>query len=214
MTRAGPLILAAMISVGVARAAQAETGTVHGISSDGQACLASMPPIMDAVVHVESSGNPFAIGVVHGRLVRQPRSLEEGMATARYLEMAGRNFSLGLAQINRFNLDRYGLDYRSVFDPCTNLQVGAKILGACYAQAHADMRGALSCYYSGTLERGLDYARHVLGVANAHAPSQRTLSGSVQPTVLVRSQSNTLVTDAAPSVQSTASDGERSVLVF
>jgi type IV secretion system protein VirB1 len=75
-------------------------------------CVAQMPPIMQAVVHVESSYNPYAIGVVHGRLVRQPHNAAEAVATAEYLSSMGRNFSLGIAQVNRYNLARYGLNYQ------------------------------------------------------------------------------------------------------
>ncbi|RYF53068.1 MAG: lytic transglycosylase domain-containing protein, partial [Comamonadaceae bacterium] len=54
---------------------------------------------MRHVVHVESGANPFAIGVVGGRLVRQPRTLEEARATAEMLESKGYNYSLGAAQV-------------------------------------------------------------------------------------------------------------------
>ena len=42
--------------------------------------------IMQHVVRVESSGNPYAIGVVGGRLQRQPRNLKEEFATGKMLE--------------------------------------------------------------------------------------------------------------------------------
>ena len=69
----------------------------------------SVPPhIMQHVVNVESSSNPFAIGVVGGRLARQPRTLGEAISTAKMLEQNGYNFSLGVAQVNRYNLAKYG----------------------------------------------------------------------------------------------------------
>ena len=71
----------------------------------------------------------FAIGVVGGRLARQPQNMEEALATARMLESKGYNFSVGIAQVNRANLGRYGLDsYRKAFDTCDNLAAGARIL--------------------------------------------------------------------------------------
>ncbi len=66
--------------------------------------LAVPKEVMHHVVRVESSYNPYAIGVVGGRLVRQPDSLPEALATVRMLEARGFNFSLGLAQVNRYNL--------------------------------------------------------------------------------------------------------------
>lgn len=48
--------------------------------------------VMRHVVRVESSNNQFAIGVVGGRLARQPQTLAEALATARTLEAKGYNF--------------------------------------------------------------------------------------------------------------------------
>ena len=53
-----------------------------------------------ALVSVESAFNPWAIGVVGGALVRQPRHRVEALATAKALRDAGWNFSVGLGQIN------------------------------------------------------------------------------------------------------------------
>ena len=37
--------------------------------------------IMQHVVQVESAGNPYAMGVVNGKLSRQPRNLAEALKT-------------------------------------------------------------------------------------------------------------------------------------
>lgn len=120
------------------------------------------PQTMAAVVRVESGGNPFAIGVVGGRLARQPSNRREAEATARALEQAGVNFSVGLAQVNKHNLVRYGLDFSSAFDPCANLRASAAILSECFTRAvvrfeprQTALRAALSCYYSGNFTTGL-----------------------------------------------------------
>ena len=57
--------------------------------------LAVPAAVMRHIVSVESGANPYAIGVVGGRLARQPKTLEEAVATARMLEAKGYNFSLG-----------------------------------------------------------------------------------------------------------------------
>lgn len=117
--------------------------------------LAVPAEVMRHVVHVESGANPFAIGVVGGRLVRQPRTLEEARATAQMLESKGYNYSLGAAQVNRVNFRKYGLDsYEKAFDPCTNLSAGASILAGCYDSAGRDWGKAFSCYYSGNFVTG------------------------------------------------------------
>jgi type IV secretion system protein VirB1 len=117
--------------------------------------LAVPTEVMHHVVRVESSYNPYAIGVVGGRLVRQPKTLPEALATVRMLESRGFNFSIGLAQVNRYNLDKYGLDtYEKAFEPCANLSAGSKILAECYQRASGDWGKSFSCYYSGNFSTG------------------------------------------------------------
>lgn len=80
--------------------------------------LAVPHDIMHHVVRVESSGNPYAIGVVGGRLQRQPKNLAEAVATAKMLEQKGFNFSLGLAQVNRYNLKNTGCIPTNMHSKC------------------------------------------------------------------------------------------------
>ncbi|GAB5098059.1 lytic transglycosylase domain-containing protein [Caballeronia sp. HLA56] len=119
------------------------------------------PTTLKGVVSTESAGNPYAIGVVGGRLERQPRNLTEAVATARELERQGFNFSMGLGQVNRYNLAKYGERYETAFEPCRNLKAGGAILRDCYRRARARipddqqaLRAAFSCYYSGNFTRG------------------------------------------------------------
>ena len=126
-----------------------------GIELMGCQGLAVPSEVMHHVVRVESSYNPYAIGVVGGRLVRQPKNLPEALATVRMLEGRGFNFSIGLAQVNRDNLDKYGLDsYEKAFEPCANLTAGSKILAECYQRAKGDWGKSFSCYYSGNFSTG------------------------------------------------------------
>jgi type IV secretion system protein VirB1 len=121
------------------------------------------PGTAQALITAESGGNPYAIGVVAGSLVRQPVNLSEAVATARALEAAGRNFSVGLAQINKSNFSRHGMTIESAFHPCANLQAMQAILGDCFARAsvrsapQAALRQAFSCYYSGNFQTGFDH---------------------------------------------------------
>jgi type IV secretion system protein VirB1 len=117
--------------------------------------LAVPRDVMHHVVRVESSYNPYAIGVVGGRLARQPRNLAEAVSTARMLEQRGYNFSLGLAQVNRYNLTKYGLtSYEQAFQPCANLVAGSRILRECYGRSGNDWGKSFSCYYSGDFKTG------------------------------------------------------------
>ncbi len=143
------------------------------------------PATLKAVVSTESSWNPYAIGVVGGTLERQPRSLAEAVATARALEQQGFNFSMGLGQVNRHNLSKYGETYETVLEPCRNLKAGGTILKDCFLRARklmgdeqSALRAAFSCYYSGNFTRGFradkvgqpSYVKKVVGNANSQAP--------------------------------------------
>ena len=117
--------------------------------------LAVPTDVMHHVVRVESSYNPYAVGVVGGRLARQPANMAEALATVRMLEEKGYNFSLGLAQVNRYNLAKYGLDsYERAFQTCPNLRAGSRILAECYGRSGGDWGKSFSCYYSGNFVTG------------------------------------------------------------
>ncbi|BEV13138.1 lytic transglycosylase domain-containing protein (plasmid) [Asticcacaulis sp. DW145] len=146
-----------------------------------QACAPGVhPATLERVVRVESSYNPYAIGVVNGKLTRQPNSLPEAVATVARLEKAGYNYSLGLAQVNKKNLKAHGLTIETAFDPCENLRAGSQILIDCYETAgsvnpdpQGALRDALSCYYSGDLKRGhrLGYVAKIERAMDAPRPS-------------------------------------------
>lgn len=140
------------------------------------------PDTAAALISVESRANPYAIGVVAGRLDRQPRSLSEAVSTARALEAAGWNYSVGLAQINKTNFARHGLSIETAFDPCSNLRAMQSILGECFGRASARaepqvaLRRAFSCYYSGNFQTGFQhgYVQKVVAAWNNGASrSQR-----------------------------------------
>lgn len=127
-----------------------------------------------ALVSVESAFNPWAIGVVGGALDRQPRHRAEAVATAKALQAAGWNVSVGLGQINVGNFTRLGLTIDSAFEPCANLTAMQTVLTECFDRARAPptntpvgqvaLRQALSCYYSGNFATGFahGYVRKIL----------------------------------------------------
>jgi type IV secretion system protein VirB1 len=148
----------------------------------GCPALAVPLDVMQHVVRVESSFNPYAIGVVGGRLARQPRNLSEAVATARMLEARGYNFSLGLAQVNRYNLDRYGLpSYEKAFEACPNLQAGSRILAECQGRAGGDWGKAFSCYYSGNFTTGYrhGYVQKIFASMQDDAPAASRYPGAI-----------------------------------
>ena len=145
--------------------------------------------VMHHIVHVESGYNPFAIGVVGGQLVRQPQSLDEAVATAQMLETKGYNYSLGVAQVNRSNLAKYGLDtYAKAFDPCLNLSVGSRILNGCYYSSGGDWGKAFSCYDSGDFVTGFrqGYVQKVFASMSQNAPPDSSGAATASSTLVLR----------------------------
>lgn len=171
-----------------------------------QQCAPSVhPTTLQAIVKTESGFNPYAIGVVGGRLARQPRTQAEAVATARALEAAGWNYSMGLAQVNRANLRVYGLTAETVFDPCANLRAGGAILTDCYSRASAGgrvpqdaVRASLSCYYSGNFTRGFKADSGGTSYVQRVAANAIAASGAIVPPIAV------VPDGAAPAARSSA----------
>ena len=144
--------------------------------------LAVPHDVMHHVVRVESSGNPYAIGVVGGRLQRQPKNLAEAVATAKMLEQKGFNFSLGLAQVNRYNLKKYGLhSYEHAFQVCPNVKAGSHILRECYNRAK-DWGKSFSCYYSGNFVTGYKHG-YVQKICSSMRQGRKTLPQNAIPVI-------------------------------
>ena len=151
-----------------------------------QACAPNVAPeTMMAVIRVESHGDPFQIGVNSGRpLRRQPTKAADAIATARGLLSRGANFDAGLMQINSANFERLGLTPETVFDPCTNLRAGARVLTDNYRRARAaghanPLQAAISEYNTGSRVRGVSngyvgcvYAAASSGNAPCHAANR------------------------------------------
>lgn len=120
------------------------------------------PETVQAIVRVESGGNPYALGV-NGpiRLKSQPQSAPEAIRMARYYINRGYSVDLGLMQVNSGNLKGLGLTLNQLFDPCTNLKAGSRILSRGYAGAakrygpgQTALKAALSVYNTGNYEKG------------------------------------------------------------
>nr|WP_255555222.1 lytic transglycosylase domain-containing protein [Trinickia mobilis] len=147
---------------------------------------------MSSIVKVESRGNMYALAdagpvnlpwSVRKNLVRSfyPATLEEASGLARSLIAQGHTVSLGLSQVNDRNLKRMGLTIEQVFDPCTNIATGARILTDFYDRASKQygageraLQAAISAYNSGDFERGIENG--YVGLVYAAAGAVPTLS--------------------------------------
>ena len=136
-------------------------------------CAPSVSPkTMAAIIHVESGGDPLAIGDNTTARAYHPRDRARAEAIARDLLRKGHSVDLGIAQIDDVNFERLGLTVENVFDACTNLSAAARVLGEDYRAAiryfgtgQTALQRAIGMYNTGRLDAGFGYARRVLAAA-------------------------------------------------
>jgi type IV secretion system protein VirB1 len=130
---------------------------------------------MLAAATTESGFHPYAISVNSPQklasragltnkaieLQRQPTSKLEAVLWMRWFLQHRISVSVGLLQVNTDNAARFHLNPEQLFDPCTNIAVGANLLVEAYAaqkQAAPNdpdaLLHALSIYNSGTANFG------------------------------------------------------------
>jgi type IV secretion system protein VirB1 len=137
-----------------------------GLSVIAAALLACAPNIapatLEAVVAVESRGDPLAIHVNGVRVQpRRPADAAEAARVALAYIRAGYTVDIGLMQVNSANLPALGITVDQVLEPCANIRAGGTILTADYAAAaqrwgegQAALQHALSAYNAGNFTRG------------------------------------------------------------
>ena len=138
-------------------------------------CAADVAPeTLHTLIGVESSRNPYAIAVVYDKNTpnknrlhfKQPNTETEALNIITALEAPPqhhKSYSVGLMQVNSTNFKTYGITKENMFNACKNIEAGAGIFKACYAEAKNNnptkgeqelLRIASSCYYSGNETRG------------------------------------------------------------
>lgn len=137
------------------------------------ACAPAVDPVtMSAIVKQESGGHPWTINDNSGKRSYRLKTKQEAVLKATELISAGHSIDMGLSQINSKNLRWLGLSVSQVFDPCTNISAGAKVLTHGYQQT-GSLTAALSMYNTGrpASPRGQEYARQVLRHAGVVVPA-------------------------------------------
>lgn len=125
------------------------------------------PTTLQALIEVESAGNPYAVSVNYPQGLRnagvelpqfpQPHSAREALELTRRLSSLGYSTSVGLAQINVEHLSSWPLGLADLFDPCVNLALAQRILLDCDAEQskrggsspQLRLRRTLLCYNAG-----------------------------------------------------------------
>lgn len=138
------------------------------------ACAPDVDPVtMSAIIKQESGGRPWVINDNNGRRSYRLNSKAEAVLKATELISAGHSIDMGLAQINSKNLGWLNLSVEQVFNPCTNIAAGARVLRDGYMRTGSLMQ-ALSMYNTGRANSsiGRRYAESVFrhaGVVGAGA---------------------------------------------
>lgn len=141
-------------------------------------CAPNVPLVtLRAIARTESAFHQYALSLDHPKrtareqgltdggifLARQPKDLAEARAWAHWLIDHGRSVSVGLMQVSTQHAADLGVTVDQLFDPCTNVQAGARLLTDKYQEAarslgegQAALTRALSEYNSGSISVGLE----------------------------------------------------------
>lgn len=175
--------------------------TVHALALAAliRHCAAAVAPsTMAAIVQVESGGDPFAIGDNTTRRSYYPHDRAGAESLALRLLDAGHLLDIGIAQIDSMNFAGFGVNVQTIFDPCVNLSIGARILGGDYAFAvrrygygQTALRHAIGMYNTGRLDAGARYVSRVLAAAGINreygdAPRAGGRGGAARSPLLIR----------------------------
>ena len=141
-------------------------------------CLPTVPlTTLNAIIRVESGGNPNAMQIDFPRallkqwhlpegtlrLKRQPATQREALEWLDYFERHGIFVDLGLMQVSTAEAQHRGLSAESLLEPCFNLRAGGQILDSAYqleiktyGPGQDALRHAISRYNTGDTQRGID----------------------------------------------------------
>ena len=159
------------------------------------ACAVNVHPTktLEAIIRVESGGNPLAIHVNnYSGPQPHPENVDDAVLLAKAFIARGYRVDLGIMQITDANLPGLGFTVEQAFDPCLNIKGGAAILTEFYSAAIARyavgepaLEAAISAYDTGTFWRGFRNGyvpASVIGIpAVALRPLSRRLTQHCRP---------------------------------
>lgn len=161
------------------------------------------PKTMGAIIRHESGGNPYRLldngpaGVPLGHRVvtsYTATSKAEAVQIATTLIAQGHVVDMGLTMVSSPNLSKLGMTVEQMFEPCSNLRAGGRILSDFYSKALVTSRSedralvkAVSAYNTGSFSRGVSngYVMDVVTAARKPIPQIKVSSTSTTASQLV-----------------------------
>ncbi|RQW86456.1 MAG: hypothetical protein EHM79_09620 [Geobacter sp.] len=131
------------------------------------------PSTTQAIIRVESGGNPYAIGDNTLKKSFAPKSKQAAVHMAADLLAQGHNLDMGLMQVNSCHLKTMKFTLEEIFEPCRNITIGTTILADFYRRNNTGedkylvLFKALSAYNTGSAWRGPGYVNKILKAAGA-----------------------------------------------
>lgn len=150
------------------------------------------PSTTQAIIRVESGGNPYAIGDNTLKKSFAPKSKQDAVHLAAALLAQGHNLDMGLMQVNSCHLKTMKFTLDEIFEPCRNITIGTTILADFYRRNNTGedkslvLFKALSAYNTGSAWRGPGYVNKILQAAGA--PYRVTVSNPPPAKVVKGSQ--------------------------
>jgi type IV secretion system protein VirB1 len=129
------------------------------------------PTTTQAIIEVESAGNPLAIHDNISKSAFKPSTKKEAVKIASYLIARSHSVDIGLMQINSQHVRKKDLNLEQLFEPCYNIKTGTKILAEFYGLHRRNnplepddiiLLKALSSYNTGTPYNGKSYVNKIL----------------------------------------------------
>jgi type IV secretion system protein VirB1 len=130
------------------------------------------PNTMMSIIKTESANNPFVINDNTNQTSYKPKDKEEAILLSYMLIKKKHNLDFGLTQVNLSNAKKFHLSLNKLFDPCENIQIGAKILTENFVLASKTNKNeqvallkAFSMYNTGNPHRGFrnGYVGKIIG---------------------------------------------------
>lgn len=115
--------------------------------------------VVKAISRVESRGQPYLLTIAGKRYMCDTKT--EALIIARKAHAEGKDFDVGMMQVNNSVLSRYGIPLDAALDPAANILLGAYLLRAAIKHTGGDLWAGVGLYDSPNPKRAEKYVDQV-----------------------------------------------------